>query len=501
MPDITAELETLKSENEQLRRRLTELETIESRCKKAEAGLTALEEKNQLFGDNAPLGIFTVDPNGRLSGINRKMREIFPPMAAADPNVLNLFDDPAMAALEIVSDIQRCMVQQKGLTSEHPYTDAAEKTIYLRYYLSPISASDGTPIGVMVFVEDATELKRTEQALQDSEKRYRRLFQSAPIALVEWDVSPLKTHLDTLGESGITDFALYLSQHPDQIAYCWSLIRTVNYNPAFLSLMGISESISPTAAFLPIDSTDVLNMARDVVVLTAEGNAAVEREATIITTNGERKVVLGKSMVVSGYEDTLGRVAIALMDISRRKEAEAALRESERKFREQAFRDGLTGLYNQRYLYQSLATWIERAKAERTPISVIFMDLDRFKQVVDTYGHLNGSRTIQKVGQTISQCLEDPAYAVAYAGDEFVVILPGMGSAAALQKAEEIHSRIENAVYALNQGVEVRVQASLGVATFPDHAADLNSLIAAADQVLFKVKATGKNAIGLYQPE
>ena len=137
--------------------------------------------------------------------------------------------------------------------------------------------------------------------------------------------------------------------------------------------------------------------------------------------------MLGKSLVVSGHEETLERVAIAMLDITARKAAEAALRESERRFREQAFRDGLTGLYNQRYLYQALGQWIERASDSGTPISVIFMDMDRFKMVVDTYGHLNGSRAILKVAQTIDNCLGQPAFAVAYAGDEFVVVLPGDG--------------------------------------------------------------------------
>ena len=111
------------------------------------------------------------------------------------------------------------------------------------------------------------------------------------------------------------------------------------------------------------------------------------------------------------------------------------LLQNERRFRDQALRDGLTGLYNQRYLYQSLAGCIERAQTTDTPISLIFMDLDHFKQVVDTYGHLNGSRAIREVGRTIGNCLKEPAYAVAYAGDEFVVVLPGMDQTQALQRS------------------------------------------------------------------
>ena len=85
------------------------------------------------------------------------------------------------------------------------------------------------------------------------------------------------------------------------------------------------------------------------------------------------------------------------------------------------------------------------------------------------------------------------------AGDEFVVVLPGMDQAQALGKASEIRTGMKNTVYALEPGIEVRLQASFGVATFPEHAGDAKGLIAAADQALFAVKDAGKNAIGRFQ--
>jgi len=128
-------------------------------------------------------------------------------------------------------------------------------------------------------------------------------------------------------------------------------------------------------------------------------------------------------------------------------------------------------------------------------VSLIFMDIDNFKGVVDTYGHLKGSRTLQEVASTIRSCLAEPAFAVAYGGDEFVVVLKGYGKEAARSKAEEIRARLAGARYLVREGHSVSVTASLGTATYPDDAADVKGLLALADHSMFEVKGSGKNAV------
>lgn len=499
MPETPESTVHLMAEIEALRRQVAELQGIEKCYQQAESALRAFEERNRLLGDSTPLGIFTIDSRGRITGCNRKMNEMFFRLTVGDPTGKNLFDDQSLAAVGIVADIQRCLNQNQSVIAECAHVDANGASIHLRYYLSPIPANDASLSGVMAIVEDTTDLKRVEVALKESESRYRQLFQSAPVALIEWDVSLLMAYLEELRATGVSDFADYLDKHPQQVHHCWSLIRTMNYNQAFLDLMGVADSAAHQGAFLPTDSDSFLNMAREIIIVAAAGQTADEREETLVTVGGETRIVFGRALVVSGHEETMARVVIALVDISQRKKAEAALRESERRFREQAYRDGLTGLHNQRYLYQALAEWIERAKTEVMPISLIFMDIDRFKTVVDTYGHLNGSRAVHLVAGTVDSCLTPPAFAVAYAGDEFVVVLPGMDQGQALQKAAEIRAAVKQTVYALSGDIEVQLQASFGVATFPQHASDLNGLIAAADQALFAVKKNGKDAVGRYQ--
>lgn len=172
--------------------------------------------------------------------------------------------------------------------------------------------------------------------------------------------------------------------------------------------------------------------------------------------------------------------------------------ENMRRYREiqsLAIHDDLTGLYNTRYLYKVLRNLVRASGETRDSFSLIFMDIDHFKKVVDTYGHLKGSQAIQEVARTIRECLVEPAFGVAYGGDEFVAVLQGFDKARALKKAEEIRARVKQTVYLANHGHQVSLTASFGIATFPEDAGDVTGLLALADRAMFDVKEKGKDAI------
>jgi diguanylate cyclase (GGDEF)-like protein len=177
------------------------------------------------------------------------------------------------------------------------------------------------------------------------------------------------------------------------------------------------------------------------------------------------------------------------------KQVQRALRKSEQEFKKQAIHDNLTGLYNTRYLYDALDGLIEKSTSDGRIFSLVFMDIDNFKQVVDTHGHLNASKTLQEIAATIKTSLQEPAYGVAYGGDEFVLVLPGFDKQQALNMAETIRRRIKETVYLQKLGLKVCISSSLGVSTFPDDADTLTELLALADQAMFSVKERGKDSV------
>ena len=157
--------------------------------------------------------------------------------------------------------------------------------------------------------------------------------------------------------------------------------------------------------------------------------------------------------------------------------------------------DDLTGLYNSRYLNSVLRRETKRASRSGRPLSLLFIDLDGFKGVNDTYGHLFGSRALVEAAAVIRSSARETDVVARFGGDEFALILPDTGGEGAFAVGERIRERIASYAFLAADGLSITLTASVGVATLPDVAASAEELVQAADKAMYAVKDSGKNGI------
>ncbi len=157
--------------------------------------------------------------------------------------------------------------------------------------------------------------------------------------------------------------------------------------------------------------------------------------------------------------------------------------------------DDLTQLYNSRFLSQVLRRETKRSSRGGRPLSLLFIDLDGFKSINDTHGHLYGSRALVEVAGVIRASARETDMVARFGGDEFALILPDTGSEGAEAVGERVRERIAAFRFLTGDGLSVALTASVGVATLPDVATSAEGLIDAADRAMYWVKDHGKNGL------
>jgi diguanylate cyclase (GGDEF)-like protein len=159
--------------------------------------------------------------------------------------------------------------------------------------------------------------------------------------------------------------------------------------------------------------------------------------------------------------------------------------------------DDLTQLYNSRYLNMVLRRETKRASRSGRPLSLLFLDLDGFKGVNDTHGHLFGSRALVEAAGVIKGSARETDVVARFGGDEFALVLPDTGGEGAFAVGERIRDRVAAHKFLSGDGLDIHLTASVGVATLPDVAASAEELVQAADKAMYVVKESGKNGIAV----
>ncbi len=164
--------------------------------------------------------------------------------------------------------------------------------------------------------------------------------------------------------------------------------------------------------------------------------------------------------------------------------------------REQAVTDALTGLYNRRYFEESLAKEVQRAKRQQQPFSVVGIDLDYLKKINDTHGHFYGDLAIKSIAEVLKSNARSVDVPARIGGEEFNVLLPGIGSEGAMVAAERIRKSIER----MDIDTVGHITGSLGVATYFEHTENVEELLELTDQAMYSSKRNGRNRVTLAKP-
>jgi diguanylate cyclase (GGDEF)-like protein len=165
--------------------------------------------------------------------------------------------------------------------------------------------------------------------------------------------------------------------------------------------------------------------------------------------------------------------------------------------RQQSIRDALTGLYNRRFLEESLDRELARLERKQQPLTVIMIDVDHFKNFNDTYGHEAGDVVLRDLGRVLRRQSRQSDIACRYGGEEFTLLLPETPLDTGRQRAESLREAVQELKLTHNGQPLGEVTLSMGVATFPDHGADRENLLYAADMALYEAKRGGRNRVVL----
>jgi diguanylate cyclase (GGDEF)-like protein/PAS domain S-box-containing protein len=200
------------------------------------------------------------------------------------------------------------------------------------------------------------------------------------------------------------------------------------------------------------------------------------------------------------------------IDITERYRAEKALQKAHRELKarfqqikqlqeqllEQLIRDPLTGLFNRRYLQETLDREFARASREKKPVSLIMMDIDHFKRINDSYGHRAGDKVLAELGQLLANNIRTEDIPCRYGGEEFVIVMPGAPLDIASERAEQIRLNVHNmCVSYRNQPIQITM--SLGVAAYPIHGNNSDAVLIRADRALYHAKQNGRNRVVVYR--
>lgn len=314
---------------------------------------------------------------------------------------------------------------------------------------------DKLPVYTM-YLRDLSDRKQVEEALRESESRYRKLLDFSP--------EPIIVHKD-----GIITFI----------------------NDAGLQTLGVlGQQTMIGKPMIELIQSDYRLMARKWIKDIEAGRARNESmELKVVLADGNTIDVEAKSILVQYGGETL--IQTIARDITDKKRSENTIKKL-------AYFDMLTGLPNRNWFNMFFPELLHKAKEGGYPVAVMFLDLDRFKLINDTMGHLMGDRLLQHFSKLLSECAGGENRLVSrLSGDEFVIIIPGSSRSEMVKLAQTIIDRVANPFDLGGQAIFVTT--SIGIAQFPDDGETPEVLLGHADSAMYAAKENGKNQFQFFE--
>ena len=321
-----------------------------------------------------------------------------------------------------------------------------------------------------------------ERALSHSEERYRQLAEHSKDVIWTLDLASMRFTYVSPSVEAVRGFT------PDEV---------IN--------QPLAEAMTPASYAVVVAAIE------DHLSRLAEGDLSAQSAMAEIEQPHKNGGIISSEVVGSFLLDSQGKPFALLgiaRDISERRRSEAELRSANDKLRhqleeieklqvalqEQAIRDSLTGCFNRRYLDETLERELSRSRREGYPLSLVILDLDHFKLINDTYGHMAGDQALIVLAATLSADIRHEDVLCRYGGEEFVILMPRMPLAIAAERAECWRSKIAE-IRVTFGNFELSFTASAGVAAYPDHGKMPDELTHAADQALYVAKNEGRNRV------
>ena len=215
-------------------------------------------------------------------------------------------------------------------------------------------------------------------------------------------------------------------------------------------------------------------------------------EFKIRNKNGNLLYIFMTITIISGTSQSVA----SMVDITERVKVEKELQKSEQRYLELSIIDDLTQLYNSRHFYAQLEQEMERSKRYEQPLTLLMLDLDKFKDFNDTYGHIEGDFVLSRLGQVIKRCLRDSDSAYRYGGEEFTVMLPMTTSQDGFVIAKRIQDELRKEIFAPVSGEKIALTMSIGVSEYNPND-DVKTFVNRADHFMYQAKHDGRKRICL----